>query len=251
MPVSAQQVEVHRIPFFSGSGVVVDMLGHVITNRHVLRSNCTQILVVIDGQEYPAQVVASHPTLDLVLLRAATLTNPSPLPLRDLRLPPKLGEEAMVLGFPGEAATRGEMQAVSTSITGTDGPQQEPFWIRFASAAQQGNSGGPLIDRGGNVLGIVQGKTEITRSGPGVTPDQAKSEADVAISATEVSKFLDTQNIHYTTRWEGMTYTLDTLRRYLFHSIPNVRCMLPEGASLTTRDSTIPVPQGYTLRNEP
>ncbi len=248
LPSAAQ--EIRQVQFSSGSGVVIDMLGHVITNRHVLRQNCAQIMVVIEGKEYPAQVVVQHPTLDLVLLQVPTLTNPSPLPLRDPRLPPTVGQEVLVLGFPGDAAIRNELHAVSTQIMSVDGPMKEPYWLQFRSAAQQGNSGGPLVDRGGNVIGIVQGKTEIRRIGASVPANEAAREADVAINATEVARFLDGQNVHYSTRWETMTYTEDTLRRYLAHSIPNVRCIMPDGVSVSPA-SSMPAPEGYELKTQP
>ncbi len=246
LPGHAQQVITREYHFSSGSGVVVDMLGHVLTNRHVLKQHCETIQIVIQGNTYTAQVVAAHPTLDLVLLQTIGLTNPQPLPLRDGRQNPNVGEEALVLGFPGEYAIREELKATPTTILALEGPMKETYWLQFANAAQQGNSGGPLVDKGGNVLGIIQGKTEIQTLLNGRQEGDAKL-ADVAITAAEVGRFLNEQRVAYSTHWLSSVYAPDVLRQYLAHSIPNVRCILPEGMKME-KEETMPAPAGYQLK---
>lgn len=143
-----------------GSGVVLDTSGRILTSLHVVRGAADITLTFSDGTESPARIEAERPESDIALLQAlrppaqllpATLGDP-----RGLRV----GDEAIVVGNP-----LGLARSLSTgSISGLD-RQFQPAGrgealsglIQFDAAVNPGSSGGPLLDRNGDVIGIVTG----------------------------------------------------------------------------------------------
>jgi S1-C subfamily serine protease len=144
----------------SGSGVVIDDAGDILTALHVVQ-NAQQLTVVFaDGTESSAIVISQVPENDIAALRpantpaqlqAATLGNPSAL---------RIGDDAIVVGNPF-ALTRSLSTGV---ISGLDRSVQAPNQgrtlsglIQFDAAVNPGSSGGPLVNRDGEVVGIVTG----------------------------------------------------------------------------------------------
>ena len=144
----------------SGSGVVIDDAGDILTALHVVQNAQTLTVVFADGTESPAVIVSSVVESDIAALRPAntpaqlqpaTLGNPNAL---------KIGDDAIVVGNPF-ALTRSLSTGV---ISGLDRSVQAPNQgrtltglIQFDAAVNPGSSGGPLVNRDGEVVGIVTG----------------------------------------------------------------------------------------------
>lgn len=143
-----------------GSGVVIDDRGDILTSLHVVAGADTIQVTFADGSESAAQVLARQPEHDIAVLRAleppaqivpATLGNPQSL---------RVGDEAFVVGNP--LGLYGSMSA--GVISGFDRSFQPPHnglrlrgLIQIDAAVNPGNSGGPLLNRAGAVIGIVAG----------------------------------------------------------------------------------------------
>lgn len=144
----------------SGSGVVIDDAGDILTALHVVQNAQRLTVVFADGTESAATVISQVPESDIAALRptnpplqlqAATLGNPSSL---------HIGDDAIVVGNPF-ALTRSLSTGV---ISGLDRSVQAPNQgrtltglIQFDAAVNPGSSGGPLVNRDGEVVGIVTG----------------------------------------------------------------------------------------------
>jgi serine protease Do len=136
-----------------GSGIIVRSEGIIVTNAHVAsaRMNFGQLTVGLwDGRSFPAEIAASDSRRDLAILRLAASELPA-APLGDSnRLRP--GELVIAignpLGFMG-ALTAGVVHAVGP-LPGL-GPRK---WIQAGVRLAPGNSGGPLADAAGNVVGV-------------------------------------------------------------------------------------------------
>ena len=144
----------------SGSGFFVDKAGHILTNYHVV-GNCTHVSVVAADKRLRADVVARDPTLDLALLKAATVT--TAYATFRAAAPPRAGETVIAAGFP----LRGLLASgpiVSTGIVNAvSGIRDDTTRFQISAPVQPGNSGGPLLDASGNVIGVVVSKLDAVK----------------------------------------------------------------------------------------
>ncbi|MBP1635786.1 MAG: pepA [Acidobacteria bacterium] len=140
-----------------GSGFLVDPDGHLLTNHHVVQSFEPPVDVVLHGgARTTAAVVGVDPVSDLALLR---LENPVRHHLHLRAEPARLGELCVALGSPlgeyRESVSFGVVSGVSRDM-----PQEHgrPIcgMVQTDCAINQGNSGGPLLDMAGRVIGVNQ-----------------------------------------------------------------------------------------------
>jgi len=168
-----------------GSGFVVAP-SRVMSNAHVVAGS-ESVTVEVDGQSYDASVVSYDSNADISILDVPDLPAP-PLGF-DMREAPS-GTDAVVMGYPGggdftatPARIREIIQLSGPDIYHTTTVEREVYTIR--GTVRQGNSGGPLIDREGRVLGVVFGAAvDDTDTGFVLTANEvAKQMAKVGNSA--------------------------------------------------------------------
>jgi hypothetical protein len=137
-----------------GSGFFVTAKGHVLTNAHVVEG-CKEATVLQSGvADTLATVIARDTTNDLAILK--TTTDPTVVPA--VRTQIKVGESVYVYGFPlpGLLATSGNF--TMGSITAVTGLGDDSRQFQISAPVHPGNSGGPVLDKNGNVIGVVVGK---------------------------------------------------------------------------------------------
>ena len=151
----------------TGSGFVVREDGLIVTNAHVV-GDAPQVTARIgpDGPEQPAEVVGTSPSTDLALLRVDT----GGQTLRALSLADSsavgVGDEVYAIGSPfglEQTLTSGIVSATGRTIQGLDGSAISGV-IQTDAALNPGNSGGPLIDAHGRVIGV---NSQIASDGQG------------------------------------------------------------------------------------
>lgn len=140
-----------------GTGFVA-ATNRVISNAHVVAGS-ESVTVEADGQTYDAYVVSYDPQADISILDVPDLPA-APLPFADT--PATTGTDAVVMGYPGggnfvatPARVREIIELSGPDIYRTTTVEREVYTIR--GSVRQGNSGGPMIDREGRVLGVVFG----------------------------------------------------------------------------------------------
>lgn len=140
-----------------GTGFVIAP-NRVMSNAHVVAGS-DSVTVIADGQEYDATVVSYDPNEDISILDVPNLPQ---RPLVFAEQPAKSGTDAVVLGYPGggefaatPARIRETIELNGPDIYRTTTVNREVYTIR--GAVHQGNSGGPMINRTGQVLGVVFG----------------------------------------------------------------------------------------------
>ena len=141
----------------SGSGFVIDTAGHILTNYHVV-DGAERIEVIFgDDQSFPAQVVGADPRNDLAVLSVdapAELLVPVELGSSSNLV---VGQRAIAIGNPfgqfGRTLTTGVISALGRTLEGQDGRTISGV-IQTDAAINRGNSGGPLLDSSGRVIGI-------------------------------------------------------------------------------------------------
>lgn len=135
-----------------GSGVIIDQQGHIITNAHVV-DGAQQIQVVLnDGTNLDAKLVGADTVSDIAVIQV-TGKMPAFLPLGDSSAL-ELGETVIAIGSPlgsyRGSVTTGVVSGLNRSV---DGSGQEDL-IQTDAAINHGNSGGPLLNLAGQVIGI-------------------------------------------------------------------------------------------------
>jgi S1-C subfamily serine protease len=143
-----------------GSGVVVVDSGVILTNLHVVTSADYLQIVFADGTESEAEVVAVRADQDLAVLKASTL--PDDLQAATLGSANDLqpGDDVVAVGFPfgiGPSVSSGVVSGLKRVHRSAEGGAQLANLIQFDAAANPGNSGGPLVNGKGEVVGIVTG----------------------------------------------------------------------------------------------
>jgi S1-C subfamily serine protease len=143
-----------------GSGVVINENGAILTSLHVVE-NATDIQVTFaDGEQSVAEVIATQPENDIAVLLPtqlpdlivpATLGNPNAM---------RVGDEAFAVGNPFGlygSMSAGVISGFERSFQPPDSDQRLEGLIQIDAAVNPGNSGGPLLNRYGQVVGIVVG----------------------------------------------------------------------------------------------
>ena len=173
----------------SGSGFAIGDGSSIVTDYHVVKS-CSTINIPDIGS---ASVVKSDPKADLAILKPS-----KPLPI-GLRFrsghPVKLGEEIVVIGFPlrgllssGPTVTTG----IVSSLAGIGGDRTQ---MQISAPVQQGNSGGPVLDKSGNVVGVVVSKLDAIRAA--ILTGDIPQNVNFAIQSSIATSVLDSYSIDY------------------------------------------------------
>lgn len=141
-----------------GTGVVIVEDGTILTNLHVVAGTDRVGVVFADGTESSAEVVGVQPENDLAVIKAELLPDDlTPATLRSTNgLHP--GDRVVAVGYPfgiGPSLTSGVISGLGRNYSTADGERIMTNLIQFDAAANPGNSGGPLVTREGEVIGIV------------------------------------------------------------------------------------------------
>ncbi len=148
-----------------GSGFLIDQGGHVVTNEHVIRGVVDLHITLYDGRDFPGCVVGADETTDVALLKISPRGPLPVLPLADSDAV-RVGEPVVAIGSPfgfKHSVTAGIVSAKERVIDRGNGTgESEPttpvkpysFFIQTDASINVGNSGGPLIDGAGAVIGI-------------------------------------------------------------------------------------------------
>lgn len=140
-----------------GTGVVIKDDGTILTNLHVVAAAPRLVVTFADGLESPAVIVSAQRDKDLAVLK--------PLHIPDDLQPATLGssqnlspgDDVVAVGFPfglGASVSAGVISGLNRTFKPAEGPPLTGL-IQFDAAANPGNSGGPLVNMAGEVLGIV------------------------------------------------------------------------------------------------
>ena len=144
----------------TGTGVVIVDNGTILTNLHVVQGAKSIKVTFANGQESEAVVTGVQPEHDLAVLRAKVI--PDDLMAAVLRSTQGLrpGDEVVAVGFPfgiGPSVSAGVISGLGREYHSAQGKRLLTNLIQFDAAVNPGNSGGPLITREGEVIGIVTG----------------------------------------------------------------------------------------------
>jgi S1-C subfamily serine protease len=173
----------------SGTGFFVSFPGYVLTNEHVVDGCRTASLSRPGFSTSEARIVASDSANDLALLMTDIGTKTVPT----FRVGARVGESIFVYGFPLTGLLSSSGNFTVGTITSIAGLGDDSRIMQISAPVQPGNSGGPLLDRSGNVVGIIVSKLNALRLAQ-VTQDMAQN-INFAIKASIAANFLEVNNI--------------------------------------------------------
>ena len=139
-----------------GSGVIVDEKGYIVTNSHVIQNAQSLEVTLSDGSKWPASLVGNDRDNDLAVIKIDVLEKKlTPISMGSSK-GLEVGEKVLAIGNPfglGQTLTRGVISSLERSIR-TDTGSIIRNVIQTDAAINAGNSGGPLLNSGGELIGI-------------------------------------------------------------------------------------------------
>lgn len=190
---------------FSGSGFFVTAEGHLVTNAHVVE-NCSSIEV---GDYGPARLLLADPDTDLAVLQVGSepadasgsaLLRPIQRAVFSTDLP-RLGADVVLLGYPLADLLEGSLNVTTGVVSGLFGLGRDQRHFQLSAPLQQGNSGGPVLDEAGLVIGVAVAKLDemfaLERSG------SLPQNLNFAIRAAVVLDFLERAGVAAETSRNG------------------------------------------------
>jgi S1-C subfamily serine protease len=208
----------------SGTGFFISRAGHIITNEHVIRGCNT---VKIRGAVSPtnAVVVKRDAEIDLALLKTRAVPR-SVAPIRsEYGQPVRKGERLLVIGYPEKHGISGEYYLTQSRVKALTGPMGGDRWLQFEDSARKGNSGGPLLDSSGNVIGVIMGKAEIVRKNLSNGRVETIDNSDLAINLPYLWKFLEGQGVYTLNLQSALQHGVRYLEQQASGYIVNIHCV--------------------------
>ena len=146
-------------PFSSGSGFFVSHEGDLVTDNHVI-AGCRELRVVRNEKSNAARVIGTDATVDLAVLRVPDVVEDIASFRTDLE---KQGEAVIVAGYPLQGLLTSKGSVTTGIVSALAGPKEDKNLIQITAPVQPGNSGGPLIDAHGAVIGVIASKLNSLR----------------------------------------------------------------------------------------
>jgi|GEM_PF-1642615 S1-C subfamily serine protease len=207
----------------SGSGFFVSGLGHVITNAHIL-DKCRRISVGDNGDnQTPAVLINSDRRSDLALLKLRSLETASAgakslirkLGLRVMPLAAhgllrardvELGEDVLVGGFPYGDIFSSSVKVTKGIVSSVRGIGDDAGQFQMDAAVQAGNSGGPIYDENGNIVGVVIAQLNKLRVAKAI--GSLPENVNFGIKASTVRQFLTASGLP--SKWAARNKKIST-----------------------------------------
>ncbi|MCW1912038.1 trypsin-like peptidase domain-containing protein [Luteolibacter sp. GHJ8] len=137
----------------SATAWAVSAEGHLMTAAHAVKGATMVTVTAADGTKQVASILKTDVRNDLALLKIEGKTRP-------LMLRPKvlMGESVATIGFPNSSLQGSAAKVTEGIVSSLSGPEDDPRLLQISVPVQPGNSGGPLLDRSGAVVGMIQAR---------------------------------------------------------------------------------------------
>ena len=188
----------------TGSGFFVSREGHVLTNAHVI-SECAEVRIPPAGS---VRVTARDEASDLALLRGPVDRDGAFATFRQGRgIRP--GADVVVIGYPLPEVLTSDAHVTKGNVSALAGPDNDRRLFQMTAPVQPGNSGGPVLDSAGHVVGVAVSKLDAFKTllATGDIPQNV----NFAVSAGTARAFLDAEGVPYKTERSGGTLAPDAV----------------------------------------
>ena len=179
-------------PWADGTGFAVTTDGYVLTAFHVI-DGCARIEIVTDrGRDRTPRIVATDPDLDLALLQTDRRFSEAARFRTDST---QLGEPVMVAGYPLRHVISTSFTVTTGIVSALAGIDDDSMEIQISAPVQPGNSGGPLLDGAGDVIGLVSAQANDWYVAQAV--DSIPQTINFAIKDGVLKKFLRANHVDF------------------------------------------------------
>lgn len=185
-PVPAAQA--HSGPT-TGTAFFISGDGRLVTNAHVVDGCGTITIRTSDRATYSAHLLARDGANDLAILQAPV----QPARVAPLRRAARLGDTVAAFGYPHSDMLSSGGNFTQGSITATSGLGDDSRFFQVSAPVQSGNSGGPLVDARGHVVGVVTAKLNAFKVA--LRSGDLPQNVNFALKASQVTTFLDSHGI--------------------------------------------------------
>lgn len=182
----------------SGTGFLISTEGYIVTNAHVIKDCIGDVQGNFVGQApTKLRVVAADEINDLALLQAKGTKKTFADPAMMRELPVRSGDAVVAIGFPYHGLLTSDFTVTTGIVNSLSGILNDTRFLQISAPVQPGNSGGPLLDMSGHVVGVVAAKLNALKF--------AKATGDIpeninfAIKTGTLRDFLDNSAVPYDT----------------------------------------------------
>lgn len=179
-----------------GTGFVVSAAGHIVTNNHVI-DGCSELKGNLTGEAAMVlRVVSADAKNDLALLQptsAATFKDFARIRDRSFHS----GDSVVAIGFPYHGLLTSDFSVTTGIVSSLSGTQNDTRFLQISAPVQPGNSGGPLFDTSGQIVGVVTRKLDALRLA--VATGTIPENINFAIKTGALRDFLDNSVVPYQT----------------------------------------------------
>jgi S1-C subfamily serine protease len=160
-----------------------------VTNAHVVEK-CDLIMIkTSDGKVEAAKLVNTDSTNDLALLK----TSISPKSIAKIRIGARLGEGVAAFGYPHSELLSTSGNFTLGNVTALTGMGDDSRYFQISTPVQSGNSGGPLLDTSGNVVGVVSAKLNALKLA--LQAGDLPQNVNFAVKGAMLATFLNSNNL--------------------------------------------------------
>ena len=189
----APEIDESLLTIGSGSGFYINSKGYALTNNHVV-DICKQMVAVVDGKEILFRVLNTDKTNDVAVIKT---DQRSPNFIKINEDGAKLGEDIIAVGYPLSGRLSDSVKITRGIVSALSGMNNNSGQIQIDAALQPGNSGGPVINENGELIGIASaGLNKLLMA------KEAKyipENVNFAVSSSIVTNILKNKKVSYST----------------------------------------------------
>ena len=192
----------------SGSGFFVNGDGWIVTNHHVVKG-CDKILYEFQRRTYSGVVKHFNSKFDLAAIKTS-LRSPHYASFYD-SLEVKSGTKIVVVGYPLRGLLASEPHVSVGTVTAGKGILNNPFHFQISAPIQAGNSGGPVLDLNGNVIGVTLATIDTIAVAEAI--GSIPQNVNFAVHGEVLSRFLSSINVTHARKgeiWSAASAFFDT-----------------------------------------